>query len=334
MYNQDFYESQAKGSLRSAEEVVPIIVELIHPSSVVDVGCGIGTWLSVYKNLGVEEILGIDGDYVSKDMLLIDTSEFNARNLKRPINSEKNFDLVQSLEVAEHLDSNYAEQFVISLTNLGDVVAFAAAIPYQLGTGHVNEQFIDYWSEIFEGQGYFPIDCIRPRIWNNDKIEPWYKQNLVLFANKDYLESHPWMKQEQERTLARYISVVHPDLYKLRISMLVKVVVQAAHQLHLSRDRAAAEALYKLALHHDSELGEVWDALGRMAAENGQYNEALEKIRKALLLQPTAGYYVNASKVCVALGKFTSAREYVKKALLLSPDFEPAKVLLKELKNR
>jgi ribosomal protein L11 methylase PrmA len=68
-YTQDFYTDQSLGSRRSAEAIVPLMLTLIKPQSVIDVGCGLGTWLSVFEKLGVDDIFGIDGDHVDRSML-------------------------------------------------------------------------------------------------------------------------------------------------------------------------------------------------------------------------------------------------------------------------
>ena len=65
----------------------------------------------------------------------------------------RKFDLVLSLEVAEHLPSECAEAFVESLVNLGPVILFSAAIPYQGGENHVNEQWPEYWVGVLSGEG-------------------------------------------------------------------------------------------------------------------------------------------------------------------------------------
>src|ERR1039458_216669 len=40
------------------------------------IGCGDGTWLSVFRKLAVDDILGIDGDYVTRDLLQIPQDRF------------------------------------------------------------------------------------------------------------------------------------------------------------------------------------------------------------------------------------------------------------------
>lgn len=63
-YTNNFYKLLQAGSQRSAREIIPLVLQLVQPQSVIDVGCGTGTWLSVFKEFGMPECLGIDGDYV------------------------------------------------------------------------------------------------------------------------------------------------------------------------------------------------------------------------------------------------------------------------------
>ena len=41
-YDRRFFERQRDGARRSARRLVPVLLELIHPKSVVDIGCGVG----------------------------------------------------------------------------------------------------------------------------------------------------------------------------------------------------------------------------------------------------------------------------------------------------
>src|SRR5262245_20958009 len=166
-YTDEFFDQHQEGSRRSARIIVPLIMELIGPKSVVDVGCGLGTWLSVFRHHGVERILGIDGDYVNRQRLEIAQHEFFVRDLSSPTPIDRGFDLAVSLEVAEHLPERSADSFVDFLTSLAPVVLFSAAVPCQGGTNHLNEQWPDYWAARFESRGYRTCDYIRDRIWDN-----------------------------------------------------------------------------------------------------------------------------------------------------------------------
>jgi SAM-dependent methyltransferase len=213
-YTKNFYESLKECSRLSALEIVPLILELIHPKSVVDVGCGLGTWLSVFKEFGISECLGIDGDYIDKNMLEIPPEEFLSCDLKNPLQIDKKFDLVISLEVAEHIPVEYAEIFIDSLTRLGPAVLFSAAIPFQGGTGHLNEQWPHYWAKYFWKNKYSAIDCLRKVIWNNEKVAPWYAQNMLCFVRDDSIKKYPLLEREIRNTSIFPLAIVHPKIYR------------------------------------------------------------------------------------------------------------------------
>lgn len=212
-YNRKFYEEQVEGSLRSAEEVVPLIIELVKPRSVADVGCGVGPWLSVFLKHGVKDVAGFDGDHVPRDMLMIPPETFRAVDLKSAWAVDRTFDLAMSVEVAEHLPPDAAPGHVASLTRLAPVVVFATAIPFKGGTGHLNEQWPSYWHELFAQHQYVVIDALRPRIWGNRKIEPFYRQDLLVYAKDDQLGRYPLLQDAQRHTRKEMLSVVHPEVY-------------------------------------------------------------------------------------------------------------------------
>ncbi|MBW4612833.1 MAG: class I SAM-dependent methyltransferase [Desmonostoc vinosum HA7617-LM4] len=215
-YTDEGYKYIDEGSSSSAHEVVPLIMKLIQPKRVVDVGCGIGNWLSVFQEHGVEEILGIDGEHVNLEMLRIKPKNFLVHNLIKPLNLNRDFDLVVSLEVAEHLPEESAEQFVQTLTSLGPVILFAAAIPYQTGYQHINCQWPDYWINLFSNHEYLVVDCLRKRFWENENVEWWYAQNLFLFVQKSAFKSYPLIQHEYFNENKFPLRIVHPKLYSLK----------------------------------------------------------------------------------------------------------------------
>ena len=209
-YTSEFYETIRAGSRSSAQGVVPIVLQLVQPKSIVDVGCGDGTWLSVFREMGVIDIFGLDGDYVDRRLLQIPQDQFRPTDLSSPFRLPRSFDLAVSLEVAEHLSPQSAEGFVDSLTRLAPVVLFSAAIPQQGGAEHLNEQWPEYWAALFKTRGYFPIDCIRGRIWRNEQVEYWYVQNILLFASIDCIGKNSDLHREYEKTNLQQLSLVHP----------------------------------------------------------------------------------------------------------------------------
>lgn len=216
-YSESFYRSRDVNTRSSAREIVPLVCELTGCKSVVDVGCGVGTWLSVFREFGIQDIYGVDGSWVPEELLVIPHKRFLQCDLSRPIRLSRTFDLVISLEVAEHLSADVAETFVESLVGLGPVILFSAAIPHQGGTHHINEQWPTYWSTLLKQRGYSVIDCVRRRVWSNVEVLSWYAQNTLLFLDSSLINDYPRLLKEIELTSISQLSVVHPRRYVERI---------------------------------------------------------------------------------------------------------------------
>ena len=185
-YDDEFFRYINDGSLRSARKIVPLMVELARPKSVLDVGCGAGAWLTAWDHTTLERWIGVDGAYVNESQLLVPQDHFLKADLKSKFICGERFDLVYSLEVAEHVEAEYASTFVENLTVHGDIVIFSAAPPGQGGEFHVNEQPYNYWVRMFKDRGYDCFDCVRPKILTDNTIEAtWYRYNMLLFANAD-----------------------------------------------------------------------------------------------------------------------------------------------------
>jgi SAM-dependent methyltransferase len=212
-YTKEYYQALREGARKSAEAIVPLVMGLLHPRSVIDVGCGDGTWLSVFRQFGAREILGIDREYVTGEILEVPEKEFLSHDLRLPLWMDRKFDLVVSLEVAEHLPGEHAETYVDSLTRLGPAVLFSAAVPYQGGTEHVNEQWPDYWVELFGRKGFVVLDPIRKQIWGHAGIDWWYSQNILMFMKREYLEENPELQAERKDTRESQLSIVHPRMF-------------------------------------------------------------------------------------------------------------------------
>lgn len=228
-YTKTFYQEIRDGAMRSASVIAPIVLELLPVRSIVDIGCGDGSWLAVFRRLGVDDVVGVDGDHVEEEVLQIPTEYFRSFDLREPLSLERTFDLALSLEVAEHLPSDCAAKFVESLTRLSRVILFSAAIPYQGGNGHINEQWPDQWANLFEKHGYLPIDVIRKRVWQDDSVEWWYAQNVLLYAEKSFINSHASLRTEFELSNPSQLRVVHPRQF-LYLGELYRGAVEHAER--------------------------------------------------------------------------------------------------------
>ncbi len=202
----------------SATAVLEQLLRYYSPGSMVDFGCGVGTWLNVAERLGVAEVYGMEGEWLDKAHLVIDQDGFRHADLSKPVELHKRFELAISLEVAEHIADAYADTFVHNLTKAADVVMFSAAIPGQRGSGHINEQWPEYWIEKFAKHGYLPLDIIRPYIWHLPKVKGWYKQNILVYVKSSLLDSLPALKAAYDAQYTMY-NLVHPDTYLRQIEL-------------------------------------------------------------------------------------------------------------------
>jgi SAM-dependent methyltransferase len=212
-YDEAFYGYISQGSRRSAEVVVPYLLGVFEFETVLDVGCGAGAWLEIWKRHGVS-VEGVDGDYVQRDMLVIDQEEFITADLSKPFDLKKKYSIVQSLEVAEHIPLESAETFVACLCTHGEIILFSAAPPGQGGDNHINEQPYSFWQEIFLANGYVALDLLRPKLLNNNNVEKWYKYNTILYVSKERLLLLP--KHITDSLIAGSVSDISPKLYRLR----------------------------------------------------------------------------------------------------------------------
>ena len=183
-YSGDFYAYIDSGSRNSARTVSQLLLGEMKIGSLLDVGAGHGAWAAEWLAAGVPDVVAVDGDYVRRDQLAIPSDRFIAHDLSTPLDLNRRFDLVQSLEVAEHLPAAKAELFVDNLVTHGDVILFSAAVPHQGGEHHVNEQPPDYWRRRFDDRGYLVFDWLRPRISGRREVMPWYRLNTYIYANE------------------------------------------------------------------------------------------------------------------------------------------------------
>jgi hypothetical protein len=207
-YSSAFFDEMTPESLSSAKIIVPLVMNLIRPKSVADVGCATGAWLSVFQEHGVKSIVGLDGTYIDTKDLLIPPDSYQSTDLARPFSLAKPYDLAISLEVAEHLPSSSAKGLVHSLCQLAPVVLFSAAIPGQGGEHHVNERWPNYWKRLFASENFCMLDPFRPVLWLNEKVASHYRQNIFLFVRNDVRQTRPELANLTQVTNANSMLVV------------------------------------------------------------------------------------------------------------------------------
>jgi hypothetical protein len=211
-FDEQVYALLREGCQRSAAAVVPHLYAWFAPTSVADVGGGEGWWGQEFAKIGgVQRVSVFDSTAQART---------DGKVAYVPVDLEQpgmlatwgalGFDLALCLEVAEHVHPTHADALIAGLCALAPIIVFSAAIPSQGGHGHVNEQWTGYWYGKFVSHAF---DCYDPRMrfWADEEIEPWYRQNLLVYVRRGWLAGLP------DWTFGRPVDLVHPYFYEWRV---------------------------------------------------------------------------------------------------------------------
>ncbi|HEV2531094.1 methyltransferase domain-containing protein [Phenylobacterium sp.] len=242
-YDDTFYEYQREGALRSARLLLPLVHEVLKVRSVLDVGCGAAAWLRVHQELGVSQVLGLDGDYLDPALLLIAPDGFWPADITQPLALGRRYDLVQCLEVAEHVPPDAGPGLIDNLVGHGDHILFSAAVPGQGGKGHINERPLGYWRDLFAERGYRAFDYLRPRIAREAEIEWWYRYNTLLYVHERATAALPAQVRDAEIAPGSPVPDVSPLPMKVRKLMLRALPAFTVSHLAAMKHRQFVRAL-------------------------------------------------------------------------------------------
>lgn len=242
-YDSLFYRYQREGSARSAMKVLPCVLGKLPITSALDVGCGAAAWLSAYDKLGVKDYLGIDGDYVDRSLLMVDVARFRPGNITQPIDVGRQFDLVQCLEVAEHVPTATSATLVDNIVRHGKLVLFSAAVPGQGGEDHINEQPCEFWRDLFAARGYRLFDFVRPEIAGEHTVESWYRYNLMFFAHDSVVAQLPPAIARTRVPDGAPIADLSPLGFRLRKLVLRSLPESVVSKLAVWKHKQAVKAL-------------------------------------------------------------------------------------------
>jgi cyclopropane fatty-acyl-phospholipid synthase-like methyltransferase len=220
---EKYKHDQITHNTRAATYIVPELINLLRPKSVIDLGCGIGSWLKVFIDNGVNDVLGVDYPGIDRKLLYVEEKLIIEHDLEHDLLLNKKFDLAICVEVVEHLKEMSSDVIVETLTKLSNNILFSAAIPFQGGDNHINEKWFEFWFEKFEKQGFVIYDLFRDKHWNNSDIEWWYKQNLffiskgnlnLAFYKNTYIHPELYLKKNEE--LQRFYNGAFPIAFGVK----------------------------------------------------------------------------------------------------------------------
>lgn len=243
-YDRRFMEYTDVSSRYSAKRTVAVLRALPSISSVLDVGCARGTWLRAWQAAGISDSFGVDGAYAKSDGSEVHGEHFLATDLSRPFDLQRRFDVVQSLEVAEHIPAASADIFVENLVrHSSGTILFSAAPPGQGGEYHVNEQPYEYWRRKFHRHGYSPYDFVRPLLRGDRGVSSWYRFNTLLYLADEQARRvsdviHATRVADHER-----ITDVAPLWFKFRKSIIL--LLPFSVQQSLARLKARAKGSHR-----------------------------------------------------------------------------------------
>lgn len=190
-------------TINGAESTLKLIFETGQYRSLLDVGCGTGTWLQAAQLIGISDVVGVDGKLVDRGKLHVASHLVLQKDLRCQWELGRKFDVALCLEVAEHIGDMHAPNLIKTLTAHSDRVFFSAACPGQPGQNHINCQWPDYWQALFNNEGYVCDEWPRRLIWSVQSIEPWYRQNLFYATRSQNAAG----KEE------RIQSIIHPEMF-------------------------------------------------------------------------------------------------------------------------
>jgi SAM-dependent methyltransferase len=219
-YHPHYHDEKRATTRRAAERILPIVLSIVDVASIIDVGCGPGSWLEVAREMGVPTLTGVEGEWAAEwfddDRVRSGGFDLVLANLEDELRPPATFDLALCIEVIEHLSPARGESFVADLCRCAGHVLFGAAIPGQKGPNHLNTRWPSYWAECFAAHGYLPLDVVRARVWGDDDLLVHHRQNPLLFVREDLYDRAVGRALEMAPPPLAALDRVHPAVYARR----------------------------------------------------------------------------------------------------------------------
>lgn len=164
-------------------DIADLIVQDLKPKTVLDAGCAMGYLVAALRDRGVEAY-GVDISEYAISKVREDIRPYCAvGSLTEPLPDclPRQYDLVVTIEVLEHLYEKDGKQAIQNLCTLSDCIIFSST-PYDFTEKtHFNVQQREYWAQLFAAEGFFDDLNYRPTY-------------LTQYASC-FKKSNDWMQQ-------------------------------------------------------------------------------------------------------------------------------------------
>lgn len=162
LYGPQYYAQFGHGGYQRNEfwlaewkRIATKIVETLHPRDVLDVGCAMGMLVEALKDLGVQEVFGLD------------VSEYAISNARSDLKSVLKVgslvtgglidaDLITCIEVVEHLNEADGKKAVANMCRHANRILFSSTPDDTTEATHQNVRPKEYWNKLFEDNGFVP----------------------------------------------------------------------------------------------------------------------------------------------------------------------------------
>lgn len=189
LYGTEYYDYMRQdGGQADANRFGELLIDRYEPSSVIDLGCGIGRFLKPFHDSDID-VFGIDASEYAVSTPVVDGMELRQGDLTQPLDLDRTSDIVLCVEVLEHLPPESASTAVETISEAAPIAIISIARPGQGGDYHLNEQPLEYWVDKFEAvemtYDESETEFLRENI-DPDELE-WLSKNIAVFRRPEQL---------------------------------------------------------------------------------------------------------------------------------------------------
>ncbi|MHA2401911.1 MAG: hypothetical protein ACXADH_02885 [Candidatus Kariarchaeaceae archaeon] len=186
LYSDLFFRKRTKTARKHYRRLGYELTKLFDIKSMVDFGCGLGSYIEGAKNAGAT-VLGYEVAYNNAEKYIPDVIKEHVSygHVGKPMNTPV-CDCSLSIEVAEHLVESEAETFIDNLTRASSrLIVLTASTKGAIY--HFNRQRKEYWIELVEKRGFKyseeKTNMLR-EVWKKVGAQGYLLWNLMVFEKE------------------------------------------------------------------------------------------------------------------------------------------------------